>query len=70
MRRAFLTAWRKRTASEESPCPRTWIEAIARNEARQSFVRDRVARGISIDDVSARELPRAGASNGGVGETR
>jgi RNA polymerase sigma-70 factor (ECF subfamily) len=54
--RAFQRAWEKRDAFRGDAQLSTWIEAIARNEARQFLTRERSARFDSIDRPEAREL--------------
>jgi RNA polymerase sigma factor (sigma-70 family) len=55
--RAFQRAWEKREGFRGESLPSTWLEAIARNEARRSLRgRERTVRFDSIDRVDAREL--------------
>jgi RNA polymerase sigma factor (sigma-70 family) len=54
--RAFQRAWEKRDAFRGESLPSTWIEAIARNEARQFLTRERNGRFDTIDRPEAREL--------------
>jgi RNA polymerase sigma factor (sigma-70 family) len=54
--RAFQTAWEKRESFRGDSLPSTWLEAIARNEARNSLYRERTFHFDSIDREDAREL--------------
>ena len=54
--KAFQSAWENREKFRGESLPSTWIQAIARNQARQSLSRDRSAQFDSIDRVEAREL--------------
>ncbi len=54
--RAFQTAWEKRDEFRGEASSRTWIEAIARNEARDSWRRERMGQFESVDQADGREL--------------
>jgi RNA polymerase sigma-70 factor (ECF subfamily) len=54
--RAFQTAWEKRERFRGESKASSWIEAIARNEARQSYSQEQIARFDSIDGMETREL--------------
>jgi RNA polymerase sigma-70 factor (ECF subfamily) len=54
---AFQKAWEKRDAFRGESLPATWLESIARNEARHWLSHDRGRQFDSIDRVDARELP-------------
>jgi RNA polymerase sigma factor (sigma-70 family) len=58
--RAFQAAWEKRESFRGEATPYTWLQAIARNEARQSVHRERMVQVDSIDiddrDFAAPEL--------------
>jgi len=54
--RAFQTAWEKRETFRGESLPTTWLESIARNQARESLSRDRTLRFDSTDGEEAREL--------------
>jgi RNA polymerase sigma-70 factor (ECF subfamily) len=54
--RTFQKAWEKRDAFRGGALPTTWLESIARNEARQWLGRDRADQFDSIDSVDASEL--------------
>jgi RNA polymerase sigma-70 factor (ECF subfamily) len=62
--RAFETAWEKRGKFRGEFLASTWIEAIARNEARQSHNRERIRRFDSIDGAGVRELAAPEALTG------
>ena len=55
--RAFQIAWAKREMFRGEALPSTWIEAIARNEARDAMRREGVARTDSLDRIDSREIP-------------
>ncbi len=55
--RAFERAWEKREAFRGEASLRTWIEAIARNQARQDWNRVRRVQFDSLDRTGAREQP-------------
>jgi RNA polymerase sigma factor (sigma-70 family) len=55
--RAFQVAWAKREQFRGEASPQTWIQTIARNEARQSWSRERTVPLDSIDRDDAREIP-------------
>ena len=54
--RAFQKAWEKRDTFRGESLPTSWLESIARNEARRSLSRDPAGRFDSIDGVDARKL--------------
>jgi RNA polymerase sigma factor (sigma-70 family) len=54
--RAFQRAWEKREQFRGAASSRTWLEAIARNEARQSWRRERMGQFDSVDQAGVREL--------------
>lgn len=54
--RAFQIAWAKRETFRGEALPSTWIEAIARNEARDVIRREEAARTDSLDRVDSREI--------------
>ena len=54
--RAFQKAWEKRDAFRGESLPTTWLESIARNEARQWLNRDWARQFDCIDTVDSREL--------------
>jgi RNA polymerase sigma-70 factor (ECF subfamily) len=55
--RAFERAWEKREGFRGESSLRTWIEAIARNEARQDWRRARHVQVDSLDRTLARDWP-------------
>lgn len=54
--RAFQKAWEKREAFRGESSPTTWLESIARNQAREWLSRDRGRQFDSIDTVDAVKL--------------
>ena len=58
--RAFQVAWAKREQFRGEALPQTWIHAIARNEARQSWGRERIAQFDSMDREDSREIAAPG----------
>jgi RNA polymerase sigma factor (sigma-70 family) len=54
--RAFQVAWEKRQGFRGEASPHTWLQAIARNEARQSWSRERRVQFDSLDQDGGREL--------------
>ena len=54
---AFQVAWEKREQFRGDASPFTWIQAIARNDARRSWSRERLAQFDSIDLAPANEPP-------------
>jgi RNA polymerase sigma-70 factor (ECF subfamily) len=54
--RAFERAWEKRETFRGSSQPSTWVEAIARNEARRLYNRKRARQFDPIDGVEALQV--------------
>jgi RNA polymerase sigma-70 factor (ECF subfamily) len=55
--RAFEKAWEKRDTFRGEASLRTWIEAIARNAARQEWSRAQSVRFDTLDRIDARDWP-------------
>lgn len=53
---AYARAWEKRRTFRGNASPATWIEAIARNEARSFYSRDTPHRFVSIHGPDGHEL--------------
>jgi len=54
---AFQIAWENRERFRGASSPDTWLQAIARNQARNSLRRESIAR---FDRIDAREIPAPG----------